>query len=65
MKIDEKLVYNEKKQVYANSCSFIFNPSGKPDDDLFFSSIFTLRASRKLSYAALLKARNSALWLRL
>ncbi len=28
------------------------------DDDLFFSTIFTQRASRRLSSAALLKARN-------
>jgi hypothetical protein len=31
----------------------------------FYSSIFTQRASRRLSSAALLRARNSTLWLRL
>jgi hypothetical protein len=31
----------------------------KKDEDLFFSSIFTYRASRRLSSAALLRVRNS------
>jgi hypothetical protein len=64
MKIDENLAHKIK------SIS---------DDDLFFSSIFTLRASPpeadkpeacmpfglQLTAPTLLKARNSALWLRL
>jgi hypothetical protein len=56
MKIDENLAHKIK------SIS---------DDDLFFSSIFTLRASPpeadkpEACMPFVLKARNSALWLRL
>jgi len=38
-----------------------FYPDVKSDDDLFCSLIFTQRASRRLPYAALLRARNSSL----
>ena len=39
--------------------SFILPKDYKSDDDLFSSSIFTQKASRRLSYAALLRIRNS------
>jgi hypothetical protein len=65
MKIDENLVNRRKKRVYAKSYRHTFYPNGISDDDLFFSSIFTPRASRRLASASLLKAGNSALWLRL
>jgi hypothetical protein len=45
MKIDENLVNKRKKRVYTKSYRHIFYSSGISDDDLFFSSIFTLRAS--------------------
>jgi hypothetical protein len=45
MKIDENLVNKEKKRVYAKSYRHTFYLNGISDDDLFFSSIFTPRAS--------------------
>jgi hypothetical protein len=36
-------------------------PNVKSDDDLFYSLIFTRRASRRLPSAALLRVRNSLL----
>jgi hypothetical protein len=54
MKIDENLVNRAKKRVYAKSYSHTIYPNGISDDDLFFSSIFTPRASRRLPSASLL-----------
>jgi hypothetical protein len=45
MKIAENLVNEGKKRVYAKSYRHPFYPNGISDDDLFFSSIFTYRAS--------------------
>ena len=50
MKIDEKLVSKEKNRVYSTSYLHTFYPRVISDDDLFFSSIFTLRASRRLPW---------------
>jgi hypothetical protein len=54
MKIDENFVNRAKKRVYEESYRHIFYPNGISDDDLFFSSIFTPRASRRLASASLL-----------
>ncbi len=60
VKIDENLVHKGKKRVYTKSYRHTFYPNGISDDDLFFSSIFTRGASRRLTSASLLKARNPA-----
>jgi hypothetical protein len=57
MKIDENLVNKGKKQVYTKSYHHTIYPNGISDDDLFFSSIFTPKASRRLP-SALLPARH-------
>jgi len=61
MKINENLLVNYLNRVYTTSCNYTFYPNGIWDDDLFYSLIFTQRASRRLSSAALLRARNSSL----
>jgi hypothetical protein len=72
MKIDEKLVNKGQKRVNTKSYRHTFYPKGISDDDLFshqFSpqgragGFHALRAALKAP--TLLKARNSALWLRL
>jgi hypothetical protein len=46
---------------YLNSPRYVLYSSVKSDDNLFFSLLFTLWASRRLPYAALLRARSSIL----
>jgi sialic acid synthase SpsE len=60
MKIDEKL-YNLLNGVDLNNIiiSYILTKECKSEDVLFFSSIFTQRASRRLSSVTLLRTRNS------
>ena len=54
------------KRLIPESCMKINEKLGLclMDENHFISLLFTLRASRRLPSAALLRARNSSLWLR-
>ena len=57
----EKLLKIIDCEVFSSKAKYLI---GKKDDSRFISLIFTLRASRRLSSAALLRARSKKLRLR-